>query len=208
MWFLTPARSISPAGEWIDLVAMFEGQQAELVSGTPEDWRQIHVTYADDSWSFDFKRYSVGEDNGRWTDDLSFFRSWLGVVSPAVNVQWVTQYLTRVQTVFMFRCSNGAPDTSLELVREILQNLREDPSGLLYVGLEGWSNEYGHLTWEFTDRVTGAWEMALRRDSGWETFQMDLENRTHRHAFQAGEVPAGVESRFYRDRGSSIPPGG
>jgi hypothetical protein len=199
MWFLTPASEPSPAGEWIDLAQGFGEQQAKLTAGTRKDWRQIHVTYSDDSWSFDFERYTVGK-SGQWGEDLDFFRGWLGVVEPAVNTQWLMQYLTRVQTVYMFRCSNSAPSSTLELVGEIVQNMREDThGGLLYAELEGWSNEYGHLTWEFSDRVSGLWEMALRRDEGWDGFQIDLSNREHRRAFKAGEVPIGVESGRYRD---------
>jgi hypothetical protein len=111
-----------------------------------------------------------------------------------------------VQTVYLFRCSSSAPDSNLELVREIVDSLRHDDeniggySGLLYAEGEGWSNEDGHhLTWEFSDRVTGVWWMALRREEGWETFQMDLGNRAHRTAFKTGKVPAGCESRISRD---------
>jgi hypothetical protein len=209
MWFLTPASRFDPAKVWIDFVreisAEDDPQQAELVVGKPKDWRQISVTYPDGSWSFDFERYTVGGP-GQWGEDLGFFRGWLGVVEPSVNTQWLFQYLARVQTVYMFRCSNSAPQSSLDLVNEIVDSLRHDDenvgghSGVLYAELEGWSNEDGqHLTWEFSDRVSGLWWMALRRDEGWESFQMDRGNRDHRNAFKAGKVPAGCESRIYRD---------
>lgn len=207
MWFLTPASKCLPAKEWIDFVSGMEveEQKAELVAGKPKDWRQIHVTYSDGSWSFDFERYTVGKA-GQWGEDLDFFRGWLGVVEPSVNTQWLMQYLTRVQTVYMFRCASSAPDSTLDLVNEIVDSLRHDDenigghSGLLYAEREGWSNEDGHhLTWEFSDRVSGMWWMALRREEGWDTFEMDLGDIKHREAFKAGEVPAGVESRISRD---------
>lgn len=211
MWFLTPASRPLPASEWIEFIATVFGdeeQQAELVAGKPKDWRQIHVTYSDGSWSFDFERYTVADttDISKWTDDLDFFRGWAGVVEPGGNAQWVQQYLTRVKTVYMFRCSNSAPDDTLDLVGEIVDSLRHDDenvggaSGLLYAELEGWSNEDGyHITWEFSDRVSGPWAMALRCDEGWQTFQMELGNRKHRKAFCAGKVPAGVKSKSYKD---------
>ena len=210
MWFLTPASECSPAAEWIDFVREMstdsgDEQQAELVSGKPKDWRQIHVKYPDGSWSFDFERYTVG-GSGKWAEDLDFFRGWLGVVEPAVNTQWLTQYLTRVQTVYMFRCASSAPAGTLDLVNEIVDSLRHDDenvgghSGLLYAEGEGWSNEGGqHLTWEFSDRATGLWWMALSCDEGWTVFQVELGNREHRSAFKAGKVPTGVETRLYRD---------
>jgi hypothetical protein len=203
---VTPARRPLAARKWIEFVTGLEGDpQAEVVARKGRDWRQIHVTDPDGGWLFDFERYPVTESR-LWADDLDFFRGWLGVVEPVVNTQWVQQYLTRVQTVYTFRCSNSAPDSNLDLVNEIVDVLRHDDenvggeSGLLYAELEGWSNPNGHhITWEFSDRASGPWWMALRRDDGWDTFQMELGNRAHRRAFKAGKVPAGVKSQVYRD---------
>jgi hypothetical protein len=126
----------------------------------------------------------------------------VGDVEPAVNVQWVMQYLARVKTIYRFRCQTGFSDTSdFELIQDILDSFRNDePYGVLYAECEGWSNENGHhLTWEFSDRVTGSWWMALCEEDGWRYFQMDLGDRDHRRAFKAGKVPEGLESKFYRD---------
>lgn len=209
MWFLTPEREVEEASEWIEFVSEIseeieEEQIAELTEGTPREWRQIAVTYPDGEWSFDFERRSVAAvatNDDPWTDNLEFFREGLAEATPGVNVQWIAQYLTRVQTVYMFRCSINAPDSNLELVREIIDSLRnEGPHGLLYADLEGWSNEDGqHITWEFSDGANGVWWMALRAESGWNVFQMDLGNYEHRKAFQAGEVPADVEVTKYPD---------
>lgn len=208
MWFVTPASRPLPANEWLEFVADFgHNLRAELISGTPNDWREIHVSYADDdSWSFKFERYVVGEDNHLWAGDLDYLRSWLSVAQPALNAQWVTQYLTRIQTGYLFECSISAPDSNLELVNEIVDSLRHDDenvggaSGLLYAECEGWSNEDGyHITWEFSDRASGLWWMAIRTDDGWNACQLELSDDEHRRAFKAGEVPAGVESRFLRD---------
>jgi hypothetical protein len=202
MWFVTPSGQTSPADEWIELVTEFRKDlRAELVGGTPEDWLEISVTDADDSWWFTFERYSVATNGDRWASDLDFFHSWLVGAKPEVNARWVEEYLGRVRMVYMFRCSTSAPDTNLDLVNEIVQSLRDDdPSGLLYAELEGWSNEDGkHITWAFSDRVTGEWWMAVRRPNRWVYFRMDLGNPEHRRAFQAGEVPTGVEAKEFAD---------
>jgi hypothetical protein len=197
MWFVTPEREVEPAGEWIKFVAEFgEDQRGKLTEGPPDDWRTITVTYTDGTWSFDFMRYPIGTETGK--EELDTFREELAGVEPAVNVQWVTQYLTLVQTVYVFYCSINAPESSMELVREIIDSFRnEGPSGLLYAEGEGWSNDSGHLTWEFSENVTGPWWVTLNRDDRWETFQMELGNRGHRRAFRAGTVPRGLETRFF-----------
>jgi hypothetical protein len=201
MWYLTPASEAVSYRDLIDFVAeLGEGQRAALVSGAPEDWRVITVTFDDGSWSFDLERETVAAGKPG-LDELEFFRAGLDQTEPAVNARWVAEYLTRVQTVYTFRCSINAPDANLELVREIVDSFRNDePSGLLYAELEGWSNEYGHhITWEFTEGAKGKWWMGLRREKGWDYFQMELGNRKHREAFRAGRAPAGVEVRTCSD---------
>ncbi len=199
MWFLTPSREVSPASEWIEFVTEIgEDQRAELTAGTPKNWRQITIDYTDGSWSFDFERCAAPR---KVEKEIQLFREDLEGVEPTVNAQWVAKYLKRVKTVYLFRCSINAPDTNMELVREIIDSLRDDePSGLLYAELEGWSNEDGyHITWEFTGRVSGEWWMAIRGKDVWTSFQMKLGNRKHREAFKAGKVPAGLKTYKSKD---------
>jgi hypothetical protein len=202
MWFVTPAERSRPAEEWIKSVAEFRDDlRAELVAGTPDDWREITVKDADDRWWFNFERYSVAPGNDKWGGDLEFFRSWLAVGKPEVNARWVEEYLARVRTVYTFRCSTSAPETNMDLVNNIVRGLRDGgSSGLLYAELEGWMNEFGaHITWEFSERVTGACLMAIRRPGGWVYFRMELGAPHHCEAFKAGEVPAGVDAKDYGD---------
>jgi hypothetical protein len=207
MWFVTPSAQSSPADEWLDFVIEFaDGLTGELTDGTPADWRQISVTDDDGNWAFDFERRTVAANADEWAGDLDFFMGWLAVAKPTVNAQWVAQYLTRVQTFYLFRCSLNALDSSLDLVNAIIDSLRHDDenvgghSGLMYAEGEGWSNENGrHITWEFTDGATGLWWMAIRADDGWDGFQMELGDEGHRRAFKAGEVPAGVTCQHLRD---------
>jgi hypothetical protein len=202
MWFVTPAEQSRPAEEWIKYVAKFRNDlRTELVRGKPQDWRVITVKDANDGWWFNFERYSVASDDEKWRGDLDFFRSWLAVGKPEVNARWVEEYLTRVRTVYMFRCSTSAPETNMDLVNDIVRGLHDDcPGGLLYAELEGWINDLdAHITWEFSEQVTGACLMAIRRPAGWVYFWMELGAPQDREAFKAGEVPAGLETKEYRD---------
>jgi len=200
MWFVTPAAVTSPANEWLEFIAEFgDGLRGELTDGTPDDWRLIQVFDSEGDWAFDFERTLEG-DAEAWDDHRRFFTSWLGVAEPRVNVQWIAQYFLQIKTIYMFRCSNGS-DSALELVREIIDSLQnDDESGLMYAELEGWSNEDGyHITWGFTESVTGPWWMAVRAGDGWDTFQMELGNSEHRSAFKAGTVPPGLVAQHRSD---------
>jgi hypothetical protein len=55
---------------------------------------------------------------------------------------------------------------------------------------EGFSNEDGdHILWQFSDRVSGPWWMAVLQGDKWVPFEMDLGNMKHRAAFLDGRVP-------------------
>lgn len=76
-------------------------------------------------------------------------------------------------------------------VREALWNRL---GGIFQADYEGFSNEEGYgILWQFSDRASGTWWMALLAEDGsWLRFQVDLANRGHRAAFLAGEPPLGV----------------
>jgi hypothetical protein len=61
--------------------------------------------------------------------------------------------------------------------------------------MDGFTNEEGfHIVWQFSDTVSGAWNMAVLQDETWYHFLMDLGDLDHREAFQNGEVPPDVSS--------------
>jgi len=199
MWFLTPEPEPESCKELIDFVThLGDGHRAKLATGTAKNWREITVARADDSWAFTLGRCAVEGADSTGAQEIEFFRDELKGAEPAVNVQWVAQYLTRVRTIYTFTCASGFSETSaFGLVNDLIESFQQDgPGGILYAEGEGWSNEDGqHITWEFSDRVTGPWWMAVRADNGWTVYQMELGNREHRRAFKAGAVPAGVEIR-------------
>ena len=55
----------------------------------------------------------------------------------------------------------------------------------------GLTNEEGfHVVWQFSDSVSGPWNMAVLQDDTWQNFKMDLGYPDHRAAFLNGETPA------------------
>lgn len=198
MWFLAPTAEPVSAAELIEYVeAVGEGCRAELSGGVEPDWTQLHLTDPDGGHIAVVERYTVDppDPKGIGPSEIEFLRERLEDAEPAVNARWVTDYLPRVKTIYLFGCSSGFSERPVEfdLVQGLLDTLRDDPGGILYAEFEGWSNEDGqHLTWEFSDDVAGTFWMTLRRPDGWAWFEMDLANPDHRRAFRAGEVPTGV----------------
>ena len=53
---------------------------------------------------------------------------------------------------------------------------------------EGFTNEEGyHIVWQFSDSVSGPWNMGVLQDGVWRHFSMDLGDPDHRAAFLKGD---------------------
>ena len=62
---------------------------------------------------------------------------------------------------------------------------------IIQADLEGFTNEEGyHILWQFSDSVSGPWNMGVLQDDTWYHFRMDLGDPAHRAAFLDGEMPA------------------
>jgi hypothetical protein len=117
--------------------------------------------------------------------------------APRSAAAWTSAYLRATRAVY--GCSllsfgsapeyAGVPAMLLWAVQEALGD------GILHVDGQGYSNTDGYqITWEFSERVTGPRQMAvLGSDGRWHPFEMDLSDKDHRAAFQAGEMPFGLE---------------
>lgn len=49
------------------------------------------------------------------------------------------------------------------------------------------------ILWQFSNRVSGRWNMGVLKDGRWVHFEMDLGNEQHRKAFLSGQVPDGAK---------------
>ena len=69
-------------------------------------------------------------------------------------------------------------------------HLWERGDAILQADNEGFTNEEGfHIVWQFSDSVSGPWNMGILQDGTWYHFKMDLGDPDHRAAFLNGEVP-------------------
>ena len=115
---------------------------------------------------------------------------------PENAVEWLEDYLSEVKSVYAFQHLQGSETVNggnaLHAVRSALWERGE---AILQADGEGFTNEAGyHIVWQFSDTITGPWNMAVLQDGVWHQFAMDLGDPDHREAFLAGEVPEDVSS--------------
>ena len=69
-------------------------------------------------------------------------------------------------------------------------HLWERGDAIIQADGEGFTNDDGyHIVWQFSDSVSGPWNMCGYKDDLWHHFEMDLGDPDHRAAFLKGEVP-------------------
>jgi len=92
---------------------------------------------------------------------------------------------------------NPVTDGSLgqDAVAEFLEDTQDckPVSGVQWLAeylAEGFTNEDGYqIVWQFSDSVSGPWNMGVLQDGIWHHFEMDLGDPDHRVAFLKGRVP-------------------
>ena len=113
---------------------------------------------------------------------------------PVSGVNWLHDYLGEVKVVYSFQHLQGADfDEGSAALHGVRSALWERGSAIIQADHEGFTNEEGfHILWQFSDSVSGAWNMGVLQDGTWYQFKMDLGDPDHREAFQRGEVPSDV----------------
>jgi hypothetical protein len=133
-------------------------------------------------------------DGSAGQDEIADFLEDTQDCKPESGVQWLAEYLAEVKTIYRFQHLQGADlvdgGNALHALRSALWERGE---AIIQADGEGFTNEEGfHIVWQFSDSVSGPWDMAILQDGAWHHFKMDLGDPDHREAFQQGEVPADV----------------
>lgn len=128
---------------------------------------------------------SVGQD------DIADLLLDLEDCKPVSGVAWLTEFLASAQTVYAFQHLQGVDTVGGGNVLNALRaHLWQRGDAVIEADLEGFTNEEGfHIVWQFTDTVSGPWNMGVLQDGAWHHFKMDLGDPDHRAAFLNGEVP-------------------
>jgi hypothetical protein len=166
-----------------------------IEEGTEEEWETLLLSSLDDVEVALVERDPVF-DGSTGQDQIADLLEDLEDCKPTSGVQWLEDYLDSVKTVYAFQHLQGA---DLEDGGSALHGLRsalwERGEAIIQADGEGFTNEEGyHIVWQFSDSVSGPWNMGVIKDGAWHHFKMDLGDPDHRAAFRRGEVPADLTS--------------
>jgi hypothetical protein len=190
-------RSECPALE--DLHAALRAKRSKAVlsleSGGSSNWTGLVLSHPKGSEIASIERNSVDEES-LGSEELAEFIEEIRTCKPESGAAWLESFLKDVRTIYAFQhlpgTDRGGGAQSLRVVSEAIW-ARGD--AILQADGEGFTNEDGyHILWQFSDRVTGPWWMAVLQKGRWSPFQMDLGNWDHRQAFLEGRLPDGVRT--------------
>jgi hypothetical protein len=180
-----------------DLAELIEAEhpdfQLTVEEGSDEEWDTLLLSSKDGVEVALIERHPV-IDGSLGQDEIADFLEDLQDCKPESGAAWLEEYLPSVQTVYSFQPLQGADTVeggnALHAVRSALWERGES---IIQADGEGFTNEEGfHIVWQFSDAVSGPWDMAILQDGTWHHFKMDLGDPDHREAFQRGEVPGDV----------------
>ena len=128
---------------------------------------------------------SIGQDEiAEFIEDTADCR-------PETGVAWLHDFLAETKTIYAFQHLVGSEtEEGLAALHALRSFLWQRGDSIIQADMEGFTNEDGyHIVWQFSDTVSGAWNMAVLQDDTWHHFQMDLGDPDQRDAFFRGEVP-------------------
>ena len=161
-----------------------------LESGEEDDWESLLLSSEDEVEVAVLERNPIF-NGSLGQDEIADFLEDLRDCKPESGVEWLTDYLAEVKTIYAFQHLQGAElvdgGNALHALRSALW---ERGDAIIQADGEGFTNEEGfHIVWQFSDSVSGPWNMGVFRDGLWHHFKMDLGDPDHRAAFLNGDVP-------------------
>ena len=181
-----------PAFEELALFMRTEHPEYRLTieEGSEEEWETLLLVGTDEVEVALLERYEV-YDGSVGQDEISDLIEDLYDVKPESGVEWLKKYLEEVKTVYAFQHLQGAEtEDGGNALHGLRARLWERGDAILQADGEGFTNEEGfHIVWQFSDSVSGPWNMGVYKDDMWMHFKMDLGDPGHREAFLNGEVP-------------------
>ena len=188
---LTKNDEFPPFDELADLIS---GEHPEyrlsIEEGTEDEWETLLLASNDGVEVALIERLPVFEGS-IGEDEIADFLEDTQDCKPESGVEWLVQYLAEVKAIYKFQHLQGADleegGNALHALRSMLWERGE---AIIQADTEGFTNEEGfHIVWQFSDSVSGPWDMAVLQDETWHHFKMDLGDPDHRSAFLDGEVP-------------------
>jgi hypothetical protein len=161
-----------------------------LEDGTEEEWESLLISSKDGVEVAVLERNPI-DDGSVGQDEIADFLLDLEDCKPETGVEWLTEYLDSAKTIYAFLHLQGADtEEGGNVLNGLRAHLWERGESIIQADNEGFTNEEGfHIVWQFSDSVSGPWNMGVLQDGTWHHFKMDLGDPGHRAAFLNGEVP-------------------
>ncbi len=161
-----------------------------IEEGGEEEWESLLLSDNDEVEVAVIERSPI-YDRSLGQDVIADFLEDLRDAKPESGVEWLEGFFDEVKTVYSFHHLLGSETVeggnALHALRSMLW---ERGDAILQADNEGFTNEEGfHIVWQFSDSVSGAWNMGVYKDDQWHHFKMDLGDPDHREAFLNGDVP-------------------
>ena len=164
-------------------------------SGDEEEWDTLLLVGNDEVEVAVIERNPVF-DGSTGQDEIADFLEEIQDCKPASGVEWLVEYLGEVKTVYAFQHLQGSEtEEGSNALHALRSALWERGDAIIQADGEGFTNEDAyHIVWQFSDSVSGPWNMGVFQDGTWHHFKMDLGDPDHRAAFFAGEVPSDLSA--------------
>jgi hypothetical protein len=161
-----------------------------IESGDEEEWETLLLSSLDGVEVALIERSPVTEGSPG-QDEIADLLEDLQGCKPESGVEWLEEYLASVRTIYAFQHLLGAhTEEGGNALHALRSALWERGDAIIQADGEGFTNEEGfHIVWQFSDSVSGPWNMGILQDGTWHHFKMDLGDPDHRTAFMEGEVP-------------------
>jgi hypothetical protein len=166
-----------------------------LEEGTEEEWESLLLSGNDEVEVAVLERNPIF-DGSVGQDEVADFLEDLRDCQPETGVAWLNEFLADVKTIYAFQHLQGADmEDGGNALHALRAHLWERGDAILQADNEGFTNEEGfHIVWQFSDSVSGPWNMGILQDNTWHHFKMDLGDPDHRAAFLAGEMPSDLSA--------------
>ncbi len=189
-------RLLTPSNQSVSLAQLRATRDAGIIESedvTGDEWSSFTIRSANGTWIAEITR-DVVTAGSMAEEEIAAFNDFLDDQEPTSGTDWAKEYLKSVRTIYAFQINTLDIDAAgWKSVYAAKDAIHEHVGGILQADNEGFSNADGfHITWDFSDSVSGPWWMAVRDGDAWTTFQMDLGDHAHRAAFKAGRVPDGI----------------
>jgi hypothetical protein len=166
-----------------------------LTKADNNDWIQLTISNSKKSEIIILEKEMI--NRGSENDEIGEFKNEILDYYPRSAVKWLIEYFDKIVVIYSFQLLSSLyhDEKNWAILNCLIGEIRSNAGGIIQADGEGFSNEDGyHILWQFSDDVTGLWNMAiLDKSKKWIAFQMDLANKEQRKALQNGELPKGVK---------------